>query len=94
MSSCSQKAYNFLVREHIVSAYGEATVINREFPGILFCSYLFILVLCLPVHKKHKHFLVWEHIVSDHGSDTALNREFLGISLYLFVFINFMSSCS
>ena len=50
------------------------------------CVYLFILILCLPVHENHKHFLVWERFVSAHGAATALNKESL-VFLFLFVYI-------
>ena len=79
-----------------MSAYVEATYLNKESHGIFLFPSVYI-NLCLPVHEKHKHFLVWDHVVSAHGSAhgsaTALNRESLGVFLFLFVYINFMSSC-
>ena len=60
--------------EHVVSAHGAATALNRELPGI-FCFYLFTLNLCLPVHEKHKHFPVWERFVSAHRAATTLKKE-------------------
>ena len=55
-----------------------------------FCFSLFILILCLPFHEKHKHFLVWEHFVSAHGEATALNKESIFVSLCLFEFNVFL----
>ena len=50
--------------------------------------FLFILILCIPVHEKHKRFLVREHAVSAHGAATALKRESLGIFCFsLFILI-------
>ena len=57
-----------------MSSHGVATAFNMESLGI-FCFLLFILILCITVHEKHKHFLVWEHVVSAQEADMALNRE-------------------
>ena len=81
-----EKYKHFLVWEHIVSAHGAATALNRENPGFLFFS-LFKLILCLPFNETHKHFHVWEHIASAHGAAMPLNRKSLGI-FFLFVYIN------
>ena len=52
-----------------------------------FCFSLFILILFLPVHEKHKHFHVWESFVSAHGEATVLNKEsrvFPFVYIYIF----------
>ena len=48
----------YLVWAHVVSDHGEATALNREYLGIIFCFSLFITILYLPVHEKYKHYLV------------------------------------
>ena len=67
-------------------------VLKLEIPWHVFCSSLFLLILCIPVHEKHKHFLIWKQFVSDHGAATAWNRESLGtffVSLCLYIYIFF-----
>ena len=64
--------------EHCViswSSYGLKQVIPWHF----FCFSSFILILCLPVHEKHKHSIFWDRFVSAYGAATALNKEYLGI---------------
>ena len=46
-----------VVWEHVVSAHGADTALNRESPGIYFCLFLFILILCISVHEKINIFL-------------------------------------
>ena len=60
--------------KHVVSDHEAATDFTRQSLGMFLCFSLFILILCLPIHEKHKHFLVSDHLVSDHGSATSLNR--------------------
>ena len=44
-----KKHKHFIVWEHVVSAHGSATTLNRESFGMFFCFSLFILILCLIV---------------------------------------------
>ena len=46
-----------LVWEHVLSDHGSAMALNKESPVIL-CFFLFISILCIPVHEKQKNFRV------------------------------------
>ena len=89
ISSFSLDAYKFHFWEHVVSAHGAATDLNRE--SLEFFFLLFILILCIPVHEKHKHFLF--------GSTLCRLRNQIwpktgGEFLFIFFNINFISSIS
>ena len=58
-----------------MSVHGASTALNREFLGSIYIFSLFIIILFLSVHEKHKRYIVWEHVVPDHGAATALNRQ-------------------
>ena len=38
---------------------------------LVFFSFLFILILCITFHDKHKYILVWEHVVAAQEEATA-----------------------
>ena len=61
-------------------------------PLEFYCFLLFILILCIPVHEKHKHSLVWEHGMSAQELAKDLNME--TFSFFIFVYIHLTSSFS
>ena len=76
--------------ENVLSAHWVATALNRESLGCFLVFSLFILILCLSVHEKHKHFRV------ETPPPQPLLSHFVLVSLcvyyYYYVFLMFQKN--